>query len=75
MAGILVALFRHEFGHSVPVLLAGGTVSISVGSDTGRTVRLGPVTITAGVDRVWNTLQYGYCEYQETHSSANCTGQ
>jgi len=75
VAGILVALFRHEFGHSVPVLLAGDSVSISVGSDTGRTVRLGPVTITAGVDRVWNTLQYGYCEYQETHSSANCTGQ
>jgi len=68
VAGIFVALFCHEFAHSVPVLLAGGRVSISVGSDTGRTVSLGPVTITAGVDGVWNTLHYGYYEYQETHS-------
>jgi Zn-dependent protease len=68
VAGIFVALFCHEFGHSVPVLLAGGSVSISVGSDTGRTVSLGPVTITVGVDGVWNTLHYGYYEYQGTHS-------
>jgi len=70
VAGIYLATFCHEVGHSLPVLLTGGRVSVSVGSETGRTASVGPLTVTVGVDGVWNTLRYGFYEPHEPPSKA-----
>ncbi|WP_123535762.1 hypothetical protein [Halosimplex salinum] len=68
VAGVVVALFLHEAAHSVPILLAGGCVHVSIGSDSGRTARLGPLTVTVGFDGVRKLLTYGYFEWEGTHS-------
>lgn len=66
--GIVVALFLHELAHAVPILLDGGRVSITIGSEDGRTVGLGPLTATFGIDGFWKTLQFGYYEPRDDHS-------
>ncbi|QLH76592.1 hypothetical protein HZS55_04405 [Halosimplex rubrum] len=68
VVGIVVALFLHEAAHAAPVLLAGGSSHISVGSDSGRTARFGPLTVTVGFDGVRKLVAYGYHEWEGTHS-------
>lgn len=60
VVGAVVALFVHEFAHAVPVLLAGGSAHITVGSDDGRTWQVGPVTVTFGIDGLRKLIQYGH---------------
>lgn len=68
MVGIVIALFVHEAAHAVPILLAGGSAHITMGSDSGRTVEYGPLTVTVGVDSVWTLLLYGRCAAEEEQS-------
>lgn len=69
MIGVVVALFLHEFAHAVPLLITGGSAHIIVGSDAGRTARLGPLTVTFGVDSVMKLMQYGHYEPNGSHST------
>lgn len=66
--GIVFARSLHELAHAVPILLDGGRVSVTVGSDDGPTVGLGPLTTTFGFDGLWKTLQFGYYEPRDDHS-------
>ncbi|WP_135364943.1 hypothetical protein [Halosimplex halophilum] len=68
LAGAVAALFLHEAAHAAPVLLAGGSAHVSIGSASGRTVRLGPLTVTAGFDGVRKLVAYGYCDREGTRS-------
>lgn len=60
LAGVWIALLVHEFAHAVPHLLAGRAVEITLGSDDGRTVRVGPLTLTVGTNGLWWTFGFGY---------------
>ncbi|WP_436908784.1 hypothetical protein [Halosimplex marinum] len=66
--GIVLALFLHEAAHAAPILLAGDSAHISIGSDSGRTGRLGPLALTVGFDGVRKALTYGYFEWEGTPS-------
>lgn len=68
LVGIVVALALHEFAHAVPLLLDGGRVHVRIGSEDGRTVGIGPLTVTAGFDSIEGLVQFGYYEVQDTHS-------
>ncbi|QLH80916.1 hypothetical protein [Halosimplex pelagicum] len=68
VVGAVGALFLHEAAHATPILLAGGNVHISIGSETGRTARLGPLTVTVGFDGVRKLVAYGYFQWEETPS-------
>jgi len=68
VAGIVAGLFLHEVAHAAPVLFAGGSAHVTVGSDSGRTVRVGPLTVTAGFDGVRKLLSYGYFQWDGTPS-------
>jgi hypothetical protein len=67
--GVLALLVAHELGHAVPVLLAGGSVHVSIGSDTGQTVTLGRLTVTAGYAGLWALLTYGTVEWSGVTST------
>ncbi|MEY7850215.1 hypothetical protein AB7C87_13560 [Natrarchaeobius sp. A-rgal3] len=69
VVGVVTALFLHELAHAVPILLAGGTTHITIGSDSGRTVGFGPLTMTVGFDGVWKLMLYGRCRSERHHSS------
>jgi hypothetical protein len=67
--GILALLVAHELGHAVPVLLAGGSVYVSIGSDTGWTVTFGRLTVTAGYDGLWSLFTYGTIQWSGVDST------
>lgn len=66
--GILVLLFCHEFGHALPVLLAGGRAHITIGSHDGRTVTLGRLSVTFGMDGFRSLFTYGVIQWSEVDS-------
>lgn len=67
--GILGLLVAHELGHAVPVLLAGGSAHVTIGSDSGRTVTLGRLTVTAGYERLWTLFTYGTIRWSDVDST------
>ena len=60
--GVVVSLGVHEVAHAVPIVVAGGTAHVTIGSDSGRTAQFGPVTVTFGYDGVRQLMQYGHYE-------------
>lgn len=68
VAGSVLGLVLHELAHAAPLVLAGGSVRVTIGSDSGRTIHVGPLTITVGVDGVRTFMQYGYYEPNRRHS-------
>lgn len=58
--GVVFALFLHELAHVVPILLAGHVAQITIGNDAGRTVGLGPLSVTVGYDGLVKLTQFGY---------------
>ena len=67
-AAMYSELFAHELGHAVPILLAGGRAHVTVGNPDGRTVGLGRLKVTAGVDGLKNTFLYGYVDWADVES-------
>ena len=66
--GIFGFLFCHELGHAVPVLLAGGRASITIGSHEGRTVSVGRLWMTVGMSGLWSLFTYGDIQWDGVDS-------
>lgn len=73
--GVLGLLVCHELGPALPVLLAGGRPHITIGSDEGRTVRFGRLSITGGLDGLWRLFTYGGSVPPATAGTQYCTGE
>lgn len=58
----------YELAHAAPLVLAGGGVRVTIGSDSGRTIHVGPLTMTVGENGVRTFMQYGYYEPNRRHS-------
>lgn len=48
VGSIPVLVFLHELGHAIPVVAAGGRAEVCIGDTIGRSVHLGPLTVTVG---------------------------
>jgi len=68
--GLVGLLFAHELGHAVPVLATGGRAHITIGRDDGRTVHVGRLSITAGVDGLRRFFTYGRIDWAGVDSTA-----
>lgn len=60
LGGAFLGLVVHEVAHAVPTLLAGHGAHVTIGSDSGRTVRLGRLSFTVGYDGPRKLLVYGH---------------
>lgn len=69
-AGVFGLLFWHELGHALPILLTGGRAHIIIGSRDGRTVTLGRLVITVGIDGLWSFFTYGTIQWSEVNSES-----
>ncbi len=67
--GIFGLLFCHELGHALPALLAGGRAHVTVGSHDGRTVTLGRLSVTVGMDGFRSLFTYGDIQWSGPDST------
>lgn len=68
--GQVFLLFCHEFGHALPVLLMGGRTHITIGSHDGRTVILGRLSITFGMNGLKSVFIYGRVQWSGVDSKS-----
>lgn len=67
--GLVGLLFWHELGHALPVLAAGGRARITIGSDDGRTVEVGRLSVTAGLSGFGSLFRYGRIHWFDIDST------